>query len=58
MCIMVSLDGGTTYIGTDFLKLEITGTLPLATYVQTQIAEGGGGGGGGDGYTDTQIDGF
>ena len=44
---MVSLDGGSTIIGTEFLKLEITGTSKLATqqYVETAIINGGGGGG-------------
>ncbi len=41
----LSLDGGSTYIGTEVLKLEITGTSELATqqFVQQQIgsAEGG-----------------
>ena len=51
----LSLDGSTTYIGTDFLKLEITDTSNLATeaYVNTQVAQGGG-----SGYTDGEIDTF
>ena len=49
----LSLDGSTTFIGTEFLKLEITGTSNLATegYVNTQVAQGGG-----SGYTDGEID--
>ena len=52
----LSLDGGTTFIGTEFLKLEITGTSALATekYVNTQVAQGGGGGG--DSYTQAETD--
>ena len=51
----LSLDGGSRYIGTEFLKLEITGTSELATeqYVDTAVANGGGGG---SGYTDGEID--
>ena len=43
----LQLDGGNTIIGTEFIKLEITGTSHLATesYVAEQIALGGGGGG-------------
>ena len=43
---MVSLDGSTRYIGTDFIKLLNTGTSNLATedYVLEQVALGGGGG--------------
>ena len=53
----LSLDGGSRYIGTEFLKLEITGTSELATeqYVDTAVANGSGGG---DSYTQAQIDGF
>ena len=60
---MVSLDGSTRYIGTDFIKLLNTGTANLATesYVDTAVANGGGGGGGGsvdltNYYTQTQVD--
>ena len=43
---MVSLDGSTRYIGTDFIKPLNTGTSNLATedYVLEQVALGGGGG--------------
>ena len=42
----LSLDGSTRIVGTEFIKLETTGTSNLATeeYVQTQVAQGGGGG--------------
>jgi hypothetical protein len=58
---MVSLDGSTRYIGTDFIKLLNTGTANLATesYVDTAVANGGGGGGSVDltnYYTQTQVD--
>ena len=45
----ITLDGSTRIVGTEFIKLEITGTSNLATesYVAQQIALGGGGGGGG-----------
>ena len=44
---MVSLDGHTSYVGTQFIKLLNTGTSNLATeeYVDTAIINGGGGGG-------------
>ena len=44
---MVSLDGSTRIVGTEFIKLEITGSSNLATesYVNTAIINGGGGGG-------------
>ena len=44
---MVSLDGSSRIIATEFIKLEITGTSNLATeeYVNTAIINGGGGGG-------------
>ena len=50
----LQLDGGTTYIGTEFIKLLATGSSNLATeaYVNTAVANGGGGGGGGTGTTD------
>ena len=43
---MVQLDGGNTIIGTEFIKLEVTGTSNLATeeFVNTAIINGGGGG--------------
>ena len=45
---MVSWDGSNRIVGTEFIKLEITGTTNLATeeYVNTAIINGGGGGGG------------
>ena len=44
----LQMDGGNTIIGTEFIKLEITGTSNLATeaFVNTAVANGGGGGGG------------
>ena len=43
----LQLDGGNTIIGTEFIKLEITGSSNLATdsHVNTAIINGGGGGG-------------
>ena len=43
------LDGGTSFIGTEFIKLLATGSSNLATveYVDDAVAGGGGGGGGG-----------
>ena len=43
----LTLDGSTRIVGTEFIKLEITGTSNLATesYVNTAIINGGGGGG-------------
>ena len=51
----LSLDGHTSFIGTEFIKLLNTGTSDLATvaYVDEQVAQGGGGG---DGYTQTETD--
>ena len=43
---MVSLDGSTRYIGTDFVKLLITGSSNLATEEYVDTAVGGGAGGG------------
>ena len=42
----LSLDGHTSFIGTEFIKLLNTGTSDLATvaYVDEQVAQGGGGG--------------
>ena len=42
----LTLDGGTVFRGTEFIKLEITGSSNLATesYVDTAVAGGGGGG--------------
>ena len=53
----LSLDGHTSFIGTEFVKLLNTGSSDLATvaYVDEQVAQGGGGGGG-DGYTQTETD--
>ena len=44
----LSLDGNTSFIGTQFIKLLNTGTSNLATeaYVDTAVANGGGNGGG------------
>ena len=44
---MVSLDGTTSYIGHEFIKLLNTGSSHLATeaFVNTAVANGGGGGG-------------
>ena len=44
---MVSFDGGNRIVGTEFIKLEVTGSSNLATeqYVETAIINGGGGGG-------------
>ena len=43
----LTLDGGTVFRGTEFIKLLNTGTSNLATesYVDTAVANGGGGGG-------------
>ena len=43
----VSMDGHTSFIGTEFIKLLNTGTSDLATeeYVDNAVANGGGGGG-------------
>ena len=54
----LSLDGNTSFIGTEFIKLLSTGTSNLATveYVDEQVAlGGGGGGGGGDSYTQAEV---
>ena len=55
------LDGGTRYIGTDFIKLLVTGSSPLATeeYVDDAIEQNGGGNGNVDlsnYYTQTEVD--
>ena len=58
----LSLDGHTSFIGTEFIKLLNTGTSDLATvaYVDEQVAQGGGGGGGNvdlsNYYTQTETD--
>ena len=51
----VSLDGHTSFIGTEFIKLLSTGSSDLATveYVNEQVALGGGSG---DGYTQAEVD--
>ena len=53
----ISLDGHTSFIGTEFIKLLNTGSSDLATeeYVDNAVANGGGGGGG-DGYTQAETD--
>ena len=55
----LSLDGNTSFIGTEFIKLLSTGSSDLATvaYVDNAVANGGGGegGGGGDGYTQAEV---
>ncbi len=52
----LTLDGSTSFIGTEFIKLLATGSSPLATqeYVDDAIAEGGGGAV--DAYTKTETD--
>ena len=54
----LTLDGSTSFIGTEFIKLLATGSSPLATqeYVDDAIAEGGGGGGAIHAYTKTETD--
>ena len=58
----LSLDGHTSFIGTEFIKLLNTGSSDLATvqYVDEQVAQGGGGGGGNvdlsNYYTQTETD--
>ena len=51
----LSLDGNTSFIGTEFIKLLNTGSSDLATveYVDEQVALGGGSG---DGYTQAEVD--
>ena len=53
----ISLDGHTSFIGTEFIKLLNTGSSDLATeeYVDNAVANGGGGSGG-DGYTQAEVD--
>ena len=56
------MDGGNRIVGTEFVKLLITGSSNLATeeYVDTAVANGGGGGGGNvdlsNYYTQTETD--
>ena len=54
------MDGGNRIVGTEFVKLLITGSSNLATeeYVDTAVANNGGGGNGasGDAYTQTETD--
>ena len=58
----LTLDGSTSFIGTEFIKLLATGSSNLATeeYVDDAIAENGGGGGGNvdlsNYYTQTETD--
>ena len=56
----LSLDGNTSFIGTEFIKLLNTGSSDLATvqYVDEQVAQGGGGGNVdlSNSYTQTQTD--
>ena len=57
----LTLDGSTSFIGTEFIKLLVTGSSNLATeeYVDDAIAQGGGGGGNVDlsnYYTQTETD--
>ena len=56
----LTLNGSTSFVGTQFIKLLATGSSNLATeeYVDDAIAEGGGGGGGAlaDTYTQTETD--
>ena len=57
----VSMDGHTSFIGTEFIKLLNTGASDLATeeYVDNAVANGGGGGGNVDlsnYYTETETD--
>ena len=56
----ITLDGSTRYVGTEFIKLEITGSSNLATeqYVQEQVAGGGGGVDLSNYYTKTETDGL
>ena len=49
---MVSLDGSTRYVGTEFIKLLATGSSNLATEAFVTDAVEAGGGGGGTGTTD------
>ena len=52
------MDGSIRIVGTEFIKLENTGSSNLATeeYAQTQVAEGGGGGSSWTGYSNLEID--
>ena len=56
----LTMDGGNRIVGTEFVKLLITGSSNLATeeYVDTAVANNGGGGNGasGDAYTQTETD--
>ena len=60
----LTLDGSTSFIGTEFIKLLATGSSPLATeeYVDDKVAENGGGGGGNvdlsNYYTRSETDNF
>ena len=58
----LTLDGSTSFIGTEFIKLLATGSSNLATeeYVDDAIEQNGGGGGGNvdlsNYYTQTEVD--
>ena len=59
----LTLDGSTSFIGTEFIKLLATGSSNLATveYVDDAIEQNGGGGGNGNVdlsnyYTQTEVD--
>ena len=52
----LQLDGGTTFRGTEFVKLLATGTSNLATEEYVTNAVAGGGGGAVDAYTKTETD--
>ena len=54
----LSLDGHTSFIGTEFIKLLNTGSSDLATveYVNEQVALGGGGGDLSNYYTQAEVD--
>ena len=56
----ITLDGSNRIVGTEFIKLEITGSSNLATeqYVQEQVAGGGGGVDLSNYYTKTETDGL
>ena len=53
----LTLDGGTSFIGTEFIKLLATGSSPLATeeYVDDKVADAIGGSSA-DSYTKSETD--
>ena len=55
--MLLSLDGHTSFIGTEFIKLLNTGSSDLATveYVNEQVALGGGGGDLSNYYTQAEV---